>query len=342
MWRKRVTLSDGRSHDIYGKTQKEVRQKVQDIIKKDFVAPVPKRDTLERFANEWLTVKTANLSYSSTCVYTNALNNHILPYFGKHTPLNKIKPMDVRAFMASVAPLSHSSQHKLLSTLSQIMQTAFINDFIPKNPCLGVKAGGEKPKPKVPLTTEQQQALVAAVRGTRVELFVLLCLYAGLRREEALGLLWESVNLKGTPYITVRHTVTFEGSRSVHSEKLKSKAAYRSIPTPKILTDALVAASKDAKSPFVVPAAVTGKQISGRSFSRLWDIVENSTGGQFHLTPHILRHTYITELCASGMDIKKIQYLAGHEDVTMTLRVYSHVKANAPSELAAIIESVFS
>ena len=44
----------------------------------------------------------------------------------------------------------------------------------------------------------------------------------------------------------------------------------------------------------------------------------------FHVTPHQLRHTYITRLFESGLDIKEIQYLAGHSTVDMTLRVYTH------------------
>lgn len=39
---------------------------------------------------------------------------------------------------------------------------------------------------------------------------------------------------------------------------------------------------------------------------------------------HILRHTYITRLFEAGMDIKEIQYLAGHSTMDMTLKVYTH------------------
>ena len=35
----------------------------------------------------------------------------------------------------------------------------------------------------------------------------------------------------------------------------------------------------------------------------------------FHVTPHQLRHTYITRLFESGLDIKEIQYLAGHTTI---------------------------
>ena len=46
----------------------------------------------------------------------------------------------------------------------------------------------------------------------------------------------------------------------------------------------------------------------------------------FHVHPHQLRHTYITRLFESGLDIKEIQYLAGHATVNMTLRVYTHYR----------------
>ena len=38
----------------------------------------------------------------------------------------------------------------------------------------------------------------------------------------------------------------------------------------------------------------------------------------------MVRHTYITRLFESGLDIKEIQYLAGHTTIDMTLRVYTH------------------
>ncbi len=44
----------------------------------------------------------------------------------------------------------------------------------------------------------------------------------------------------------------------------------------------------------------------------------------FSVTTHQLRHTCITRLFESGLDIKEIQYLAGHTTVEMTLRVYTH------------------
>ena len=50
----------------------------------------------------------------------------------------------------------------------------------------------------------------------------------------------------------------------------------------------------------------------------------------FKVEPHILRHTYITELILAGANIKKVQYLAGHSDVKITLKIYAHLLENRP------------
>ena len=42
------------------------------------------------------------------------------------------------------------------------------------------------------------------------------------------------------------------------------------------------------------------------------------------------------------MDIKKIQYLAGHSDIKVTLGIYSHVVGNTPDELISAVESALA
>lgn len=43
-----------------------------------------------------------------------------------------------------------------------------------------------------------------------------------------------------------------------------------------------------------------------------------------HVTPHVLRHTFCTNMARAGMDIKALQYLMGHSDAGVTLNVYAH------------------
>lgn len=57
----------------------------------------------------------------------------------------------------------------------------------------------------------------------------------------------------------------------------------------------------------------------------------------FHVSPHQLRHTYITNLIYAAVDPKTVQYLAGHENSKMTMDVYAKVKYNKPQQLYSII-----
>ena len=62
----------------------------------------------------------------------------------------------------------------------------------------------------------------------------------------------------------------------------------------------------------------------------------------FVVTPHQLRHTYITNLIFAGTDPKTVQYLAGHSSSQITLDIYAKVKYNRPDELAEQLKETFS
>lgn len=62
----------------------------------------------------------------------------------------------------------------------------------------------------------------------------------------------------------------------------------------------------------------------------------------FEVTPHQLRHTYITNLIAAGVDPKTVQYLAGHENSKITMDIYAKVKYNKPEEVVKALEGAFA
>lgn len=61
----------------------------------------------------------------------------------------------------------------------------------------------------------------------------------------------------------------------------------------------------------------------------------------FQVTPHQLRHTYITNLIYASVDPKTVQYLAGHENSKVTMDIYAKVKYNRPEQLLGIVNSAF-
>ena len=58
-----------------------------------------------------------------------------------------------------------------------------------------------------------------------------------------------------------------------------------------------------------------------------------------HITPHVFRHTFCTNMANAGMDIKTLQYIMGHSDVGVTLNVYTHASYDRTVEqMAKIID----
>ncbi|MBR3752270.1 MAG: tyrosine-type recombinase/integrase, partial [Ruminiclostridium sp.] len=43
------------------------------------------------------------------------------------------------------------------------------------------------------------------------------------------------------------------------------------------------------------------------------------------MTPHMLRHTFCTEMAMRGLNVKTLQYIMGHSNISTTLNIYTHV-----------------
>lgn len=148
------------------------------------------------------------------------------------------------------------------------------------------------------------------------------------------------------------------------------------IPIPPPLADCLKEVKAKSQSPFVV-ANRDGEPLSYTQFQRVWKYIVTRSNkertyvryvnGQkikhtvtpvlgekaphngkvvysldFQVTPHQLRHTYITNLIYAGVDPKTVQYLAGHENSRITMDIYAKVKYNSPDALSTIVNNAFN
>ena len=318
------------------------------------------------YCAKWFRLHTAGLGKKRVADYRNAINNHICPVVGDRQ-LSALTYSDVRAVMAAAAGLSKSSQQKIVTTLRRICAAALRDGLLQRDPTAGLKAAGESSAEKEALTRDQQARLLAALSGLNTETFVRLCLFAGLRREEALGLMWSDLDLDAaTPTLTVARVCAWDGGNAAEIRtKLKSKAARRTVPIPAALADHLRALQPRSSSPYVCPGA-SGEPMTAAAFRRMWGKVGQRTVREvkrkqpdgkvavrllrvgeraspnapeisldFHVTPHQLRHTYITELILAGANIRRVQYLAGHANPAVTLRIYTHLMENKTEDLAA-------
>ena len=156
---------------------------------------------------------------------------------------------------------------------------------------------------------------------------------------------------------------------------LKTPAAKRDVPIPKCLVACLKEEREKSESEYVISNS-KGTVLTETQFVRVWKyITVRSTAercyytyvnGQsikhrikprlgehqpnnpklvytmdFKVTPHMLRHTYITNLIYKGVDPKTVQYLAGHENSKTTMDIYAKVKYNKPEELSSVVNAAF-
>lgn len=345
-----VTLPSGERLYLRGKTKAELEEKVlQAKMAVNAGVDITNTELFNTYARAWLKAYKAppKLRQTSYDVLESNVRNHVLPFF-EGMKLKDIKPLHIQLFRSAIADLSKSVQRKLIQTVRNIFDTAVENGLLLRSPVSKEdKPVGEETAEVEPLTQEQARRLLWAVKETRAYLFCLLALVAGLRRGELLGLMWEDIDF-GTGTIHVSHNKAFlpNCNDTEVTTVLKTDAARRDIPLAPYVIEELREARAQTTSPYVFSMA-NGQSLSKSSFRKLWDTVKVRTAtenrklgsfvsggreGPIHVTldfechPHMLRHTCITNWFEAGLDLKQVQYLAGHSKPDMTLRVYTHYR----------------
>lgn len=377
-FRTRLTDADGERFDLYGKTEEELAQKIANAQKEIEEAKIRRMNpTVEEYCEKWLHMQSANIRQSTLDGYTKAVNKYIVKPLG-HLLMSEVTSDDIKVAMVPVSKKSVGLYSTVNMLLKSIFYSAEYSNLIDENPaaCLNAKGGIAK-KQREALSDEQVKLLLETIRDLPPYLFVMIGLYAGLRREEILGLQWDCVFLdRAVPYISVRRAWHPDHNRPVVTTDLKTKAARRDIPIPKCLVDCLSAEKERSTSKYVI-SNNKGEPLAASQFQRIWRYItirstrertiyryvngqaikkqfKPKTGEKcsnrpkivycidFDVSPHLLRHTYITNLIHAGVDPKTVQYLAGHENSKITMDIYAKVKYNKPEQLLAVVDAAFT
>lgn len=290
--------------------------------------PTPVRKQLplfEDYAQEWWdTFEAKRLSGGTKIDYEMNLHKHVIPYF-KGKRLDEITTKDVQGFYDERADYANSTCRHWRTLLYGIFNSAIEDGLLEKNPAKSVRLTMSKKKTeRLPISKEEAAGVEAnlhLLHGKDLLLLAIL-LYTGVRRGEMLGLRWEDVDFDHK-LIHVRRQITFINNRPVE-KTTKSMAGIREVPMMPELEKILIEnMPKDAMPEHYV---VDGEEaLSERSFRNTWERICKKVSMPEGVTPHVLRHTLLTQLQAAGhVDVKTLQSIAGHSKITMTMNTYVH------------------
>ena len=322
---KAVRLPDGTRKYVRGHTQKELDKKVAALQMEIGLGIDVDNDTLfQDYAEQWFkTEKSTHLTDGTKRNYERFLRIHIYPFIGD-MKLRDIKASHIRELLFKASDMSRKSQGVILNILRSVFDMAVDDDIIIRSPVSPkIKPKGAPSEEVLPLTPEQEDALLKAAEGLRVYPIVFTLLRTGMRRGEVTALMWQDIDFEANEIHIRRHAVPDRSSRPVIVEGAKTDCGVRDIPMPEDLKQYLRSRMAKARSVYVFPNS-KGQVCSHAALAALWGTLNAHAGFRTH--PHQLRHTYCTKLFEAGLDIKQVQYVMGHSDPGITLKIYTHYR----------------
>ena len=247
---------------------------------------------------------------------------HVAQYFEAHNKtFTKLGTDDLRHYIHTLhdTGLSPASINRKVSSIKAFYRYLFKNKEIQDNPAQDLEL--QKVGRKLPVTLSIQEVtriIESADERTPLGLRDRACLEllyaAGLRISELL-------NVKMTDLDSVQCVVTVIGKgnkqRIVPFGKKAAQALedYRTHARPLII--------KKRPSAYLVLNA-RGAKMSRMGFLKILRKYRIKSGIKKRVTPHMFRHSFATHLLEAGADLRAVQELLGHADISTT-QIYTHV-----------------
>lgn len=225
--------------------------------------------------------------------------------------------------------LAKSTRARRLSAIKQLFAFAFQEGWITTNPAIDINGPGKDKKlPKTLSIDEVERLMIAASKTGRTETektrntCLMELLYAtGMRVTELVSL--PITSAKGSPDMLL--VMGKGGKERMVPLSETAKSAMRSWLELREEQDARDRESGKPVSRFLFPSRGKDGHLTRHSFYlKIKDIAVNAHVSPSKVTPHVLRHAFATHLLQNGADLRVIQTLLGHADVSTT-EIYTHV-----------------
>ncbi|WP_294515247.1 site-specific integrase [uncultured Intestinimonas sp.] len=347
----RYTDVRGKRVCVYARTLEDLRVKEQTIQKElndgiDYAAgEIIVLDLLKRY----IATKTG-VRYNTKVGYQFVLNLVSKENFG-FLKIRDIKPSDAKQWFIKL--YQDGRRYSTITSVRGVLRPAFEmaveDDIIRRNP-FSFQITDVVPndsKTRQAISGEVKERFLTFIRESRHysqyydEIIILLG--TGMRVSELYGLTWADLDFEARR-IKVERQLTRTRHCEYYVEKPKTASGERYIPMTDEVYRAFQNAVQRRKQPKVEllidghtgflfldkdgkpKVAMHLEHVMKRIVDRYNDAHEDKLPS---ITPHVLRHTFCTEMANSGIDLKSLQYLMGHSDAGVTLNVYTHASYEA-------------
>lgn len=332
VWRARYRDQNGKEHSKHEKTKKAAQKWLDEqtaaMVTGQWADPTAGRVTWDEWVSRWLTMQ---VWVPGT---TTAAKTAVESVPCRMRAIRDVKHGDVQTWVTreSERGLAASTIRTRLNYVQMAFRAAVDNQVIARNPAVRVKTPRQRKREAKMRTLTADQVATALESAGEFRLFVAVCVFAGLRLGEAAGLQVGDIDFERS-VIAVRRQV--QGTSIPSTRVVPPKAgSEREVFVPAELIDMLRGVREWTPDTFVF-RSVMGHLYNRNSAGEEWRRIRSAVGFDDEVTPHTFRHTFASNLIASGCDVVTVQRALGHSQPSITLNVYSHLWASEEDKTRA-------
>ena len=248
---------------------------------------------------------------------------HLAAFAEKHgVAVEALERRDLEAFVRGLmaSGLAPRSVARSVACIRGLYKFIAVERRLPSNPADDLRSPRAWPALPKFLSLEEVDRLLeqpdtTTPRGLRDKALIELLYATGLRVSELIGLRAGDLNLE-EGYLTC----VGKGDKQRMVPLGQSAAEW----VRRYMRDGRAALVKKRASPWLFVNARDGGPLSRVGFWKVLKAYGKAAGLSRDLSPHVLRHSFATHLLERGADLRMIQVMLGHADLSTT-QIYTHV-----------------
>lgn len=338
LWQGKVSLGHSATgkrirRSVYGKTQAEVRRKIEELKRMMPSGEVDVRVSVGDYLTKWIAETiTLRTTPKTQIFYKHVIEKHVIPLLGKKK-LVRLTVQDCRKWSLQLrnATIGTSIRMKAHTVFSIALEDAVRDNLLRENPLRKIAKPRHKKREVQILSIAQCAALIEAGKTHRLGDLFVVALFTGLRIGELFGLHWSDVDFENR-LLHVRRSASDVGGHVVVGDT-KSATSRRTIHLEENAIRAFEErrrkAVEEGFGPDVCEVVFPNRKATYSILSNFhrfaWKPVRTAADLPATFRIHDLRHTHATLfLQCSGQQWNELQRRLGHANLSITMQ-YTHI-----------------